>query len=199
MSRLCNAPADLNPDFNTTHWHRALAYIANWAKPFPNIVSMSLRNELRESHANPDLIYNWATLVGNMSAGATTIHPANPDLLITWSGMQYDQDLSALTTARTNLLTAPCYKCTAVVDRFRRDPVYFDPDAYPWGRACKLVWELHLYNTSEDIDTGTCDVIQAALYRSGFHALGIGPPAVGCAVLGGECPPPAQRLAPVVL
>lgn len=158
---------------------------------------MSLRNELRESHANRNLVYNWETLVGNMTAGATTIHTANPDLLITWSGMQYDQDLSALTTG-ANLLTAPCYKCTAVVDRFRRDPVYFDPDAYPWGRKGKLVWELHLYNTSEDVDTGDCDVIQAALYRNGFNALGIGPPTVGCETLGGGCEP-TKRLTPVIL
>lgn len=126
-----------------------------------------------------------------MSAGATAIHTANPDLLITWSGVQYDQDLSVLTTARTNLLTAPCYKCTAdgsaVVDRFRRDPVYFDPDAYQWGRAGKLLWEVHLYNTSEDIDTGTRDVIQAALYRlpQRFPRAGCQPRRpwpVGCAV-----------------
>lgn len=157
---------------------------------------MSLRNELRESWNDTNLFYNWQTLVGNMSAGADTIHTANPDLLITWSGMQYDQDLSALTSANKNILTAPCYKCTAIVDRVRREPVYFDLDSYPWGKE-KLVWELHLYNTSEDVDTGTCDIVKAGLYRNGFNALGIEAPDAGCNRTG-DCPPP-QRLTPVIL
>lgn len=162
--------------FNTTHWLRGLRFIANWAKDHPNVASMSLRNELRESwnvSSPPGLVYNWETLVGNMSAGASAIHDANPDLLISWSGMQYDQDLSALTSG-LNILTAPCYKCTAIRDAARRAPVVFDLDSYPWSN--KLMWELHLYSMSEDLDTGTCDVIRENLYRNGFNALGIDPP-----------------------
>ncbi|KAJ5390925.1 glycoside hydrolase family 5 protein [Penicillium cataractarum] len=180
--------------FDVSRWHRGMAYMATWAKEHSNVVSMSLHNELRESWNRTNLDYNWMTLVGNMSAGADTIYNANPDLLITWSGMQYDEDLSALTT-RKNLLTAPCYKCTAVRDAHRRPPVYFDLDSYPW--ANKIVWELHLYDMSEDIDTGTCPIIEAAFYRNGFNALGIQPPADGCR-LTGDCPP-AQRLTPVIL
>lgn len=160
---------DIN--FNTTSWLRGLSFVANWARKHPNVASMSLRNELRESwnvSSPPGLVYNWETLVGNMSAGATRIHGANPDLLITWSGMQYDQDLSALTSG-LNILTAPCYKCSAIRDGARREPVVFDLDRYPW--ANKLVWELHLYSMSEDLDTGTCDVIRENLYRNGFNAL----------------------------
>lgn len=179
--------------FNTTNWLRGLSYVATWAKDHPNIVSMSLRNELRESWNNTALYYNWQTLVGNMTAGCDAIHEANPDILITWSGMQYDEDLSALTT-RKNILTAPCYKCTAIVDAYRRDPVYFDLDSYSW--ADKLVWELHLYSSSEDVDTGTCPIIEAGLYRNGFNALGIDPPAA-CNITN-DCPV-AQRIAPVVL
>ncbi|ROV86942.1 hypothetical protein VMCG_10766 [Cytospora schulzeri] len=182
-------------EFNTSNWHRALAYVASWAKTHPNVVSISLRNELRESWNDKNLYYNWQTLVGNMSAGADTIHNVNPDLLITWSGMQFDQDLSALTSG-DNLLTAPCYKCTAIVDRLRRNPAYFDMESYRWGKE-KLVWELHLYNTSEDVDTGTCDIIRAGLYRNGFNALGIPPPDVGCN-LTDDCPY-ASRLTPVIL
>ncbi|KAI3338544.1 glycoside hydrolase family 5 protein [Ustulina deusta] len=179
--------------FPVRNWLRGLSHVATWAKQHPNIVSMSLRNELRESWNRTDLHYNWATLVGNMTAGADAIHAANGDLLITWSGMQYDQDLSAL-TAGANLLTAPCYKCTAIRDARRRDPVVFDLAAHPW--ADKLVWELHLYGGSEDLDTGTCDVVEAGLYRNGFNALGIEPSAAGCA-LTRDCPAP-RRLAPVV-
>lgn len=179
--------------FNVTKWYRGMAYMATWARDHPNVVSMSLRNELRESWNRTDLYYDWMTMVGNMSAGADAIHAANPDLLITWSGMQYDQDLSALTT-RKNLLMAPCYKCTAIRDGYRRDPVYFDLDSYPW--ADKIVWELHLYDMSEDVDTGTCPIIEAAFYRNGFNALGIEAPQ-GCN-LTDDCPP-AQRLTPVFL
>jgi len=186
---------DLN--FNTTYWLRGLRYVADWAKSHPNVVSMSLRNELRESWNvtnPPGLVYNWETLVGNMSAGCDAIHETNADLLITWSGMQYDQDLSALTTG-TNLLTAPCYKCTATRDAGRREPVIFNLDEHPW--ADKLVWELHLYSMSEDLDTGTCDVIRQNLYRNGFNALGIEAPP-NCSQTGSKCAP-ATRLTPVIL
>lgn len=53
--------------------------MATWASHHPNIVSMSLRNELRESWNNTNLYYNWQTLVGNMTAGCDAIHEANPD------------------------------------------------------------------------------------------------------------------------
>lgn len=172
---------DLN--FNATHWRRGISYVANWAKQHPNIVSMSLRNELRESWNVTNLYYNWDTLVGNMTAGADAIHAANPDILIIWSGMQYGQDLSALTSGK-NILTAPCYKCTAIRDAARRDPIVFNLEDHAW--ADKLVWELHLYRMSEDVDTGTCDIIKAGFYRNGMNALGIdAPPA--CNVTN-DCP-----------
>ncbi|RYP73663.1 hypothetical protein DL769_004173 [Monosporascus sp. CRB-8-3] len=181
-------------DFDIDNWHRGLAYVANWAKDHRSVVSMSLRNELRESWNNTKLVYNWVTLVGNLTAATDVIHAANPDLLVTWSGMQYDQDLSAL-TAGTNLLTAPCYKCTAVRDAYRREPLYFDLDAHPWSD--KVIWELHLYSMSEDIDVASCELSEAALYRNGFNALGIEPPSPGCGTTG-DCPA-ATRLTPVVL
>lgn len=179
--------------FNASNWLRGLSYIADWAKGHANIVSMSLRNELRASWNNTNLMYNWRTLVGNMTAGATAIHDANPDLLITWSGMQYDEDLSALTAGK-NLLTAPCYQCDAVRDALRREPEYFDLDAQPF--ADKVVWELHLYGSSNDLDTGDCAIVEAELYRAGFNALGIDAPAA-CNVTG-DCPA-AARLTPVIL
>ncbi|KAK7748946.1 hypothetical protein SLS53_000971 [Cytospora paraplurivora] len=154
---------------------------------------MSLLNGLHESWNDTGLYYNWQILVGNMTAGCDAIHEENLDLLITWSGMQYAEDLSASTT-RKNILTARCYECTAIVDAYRHDPVYFDLDSYPW--ADKVVWELHLYSSSEDVDTGTCPIIEAGLYRNGFNALGIDPPAV-CNVTN-ECPP-VQRITPVIM
>jgi endoglucanase len=182
---------DLN--FNATHWRRGLSYVAKWAQDHPNVVSMSLRNELRESWNATDLYYNWETLVGNMTAGADAIHAANPNILIIWSGMQYGQDLSALTTGK-NYLTAPCYKCTAIRDAARREPKVFDLASHAW--ADKLVWEIHLYSMSEDIDTGTCDIIKANFFRNGFNAMGFdAPPA--CNVTG-DCPK-AVRETPVII
>lgn len=156
---------------------------------------MSLRNELRESSNRTGLVYNWETLAGNLTAATDALHAANADLLVTWSGMQFDEDLSALTTG-ANLLTAPCYKCTAVKDALRREPLRFDLAAHPW--ADKVVWELHLYKMSDDVDTDSCALSEAALYRNGFNALGIDPPAPGCAVEGVDCRP-AGRLTPVIL
>ncbi|OAL53625.1 glycoside hydrolase [Pyrenochaeta sp. DS3sAY3a] len=182
---------DLN--FPAADWRRGLAYVANWAKDHPNVVSMSLRNELRESWNVTNLYYNWQTLVGNMTAGADAIHEANPDILIIWSGMQYGQDLSALTSG-ANYLTAPCYKCTAIRDAKRREPAYFNIEDHAW--ADKLVWELHLYRMSEDVDTGNCDIIQANLFKNGFNALGIeAPPACNITK---DCPK-AVRETPVIL
>jgi endoglucanase len=179
--------------FNATHWRRGLAYVANWAKDHANIPSMSLRNELRESHNVTDLYYNWETLVGNMTAGADAIHAANPDMLIIWSGMQYGQDLSALTSG-ANILTAPCYKCTAIRDAHRRKPQYFSLADHAW--VDKIVYELHLYSMSEDLDTGTCDIVKANFYRNGFNALGIDAPSA-CNITN-DCPK-AIRQTPVMI
>lgn len=180
-------------EFPSETWRRGLAYVANWAKRHPNVVSMSLRNELRESYNITTLEYNWRSLVGNMTQGADAIHEANPDILILWSGMQYAQDLSALTTG-ANLLTAPCYKCTAIRDAHRRAPKYFNLDDHPWSD--KVVWEIHLYSMSEDQDTGTCPIIQAGLYRNGFNAIGIQAPAA-CNITK-DCPK-AIRETPVII
>jgi len=179
--------------FNATHWRRGLAYVAQWAKGHENIPAMSLRNELRESYNITNLYYNWETLVGNMTAGADAIHQVNPDILITWSGMQYGQDLSALTSGK-NILTAPCYKCTAIRDAQRRRPQYFNLADHAW--ANKIVYELHLYSMSEDLDTGTCAITKANFYRNGFNALGIDPPPA-CNITN-DCPA-AVRQTPVMI
>jgi hypothetical protein len=49
---------------------------------------------------------------------------------------------------------------------------------------------------SEDIDTGTCDIVKANFYRNGFNALGIDAPAA-CNITG-DCPK-AVRETPVIL
>jgi hypothetical protein len=59
-----------------------------------------------------------------------------------------------------------------------------------------VVWEIHLYNMSEEQDTGTCSIIQAALYRNGFNAIGIDAPAA-CNITR-NCPT-AIRKTPVIV
>ncbi|RMY15882.1 hypothetical protein D0868_00635 [Hortaea werneckii] len=184
-------------NFPVDNWHRALRYVADWAKGHENVVSMSLRNELRRpinvSAPTETYGYNWVSLVGNLTAATDAIYDVNPDILITWSGMQYDQDLSALTTG-LNLNTAPCYKCDAIRDAYRRDPINFDLGAHPW--ADKVVYVLHLYAMSENLDTGSCPIVKAEFYQKGFNALGIDKPAA-CNRTGG-CTE-AVRQTPVIL
>jgi endoglucanase len=185
-------------NFPVANWKRGLQYVAEWAKSHPNVVSMSLRNELRRAvntTAPTDYsnTYDWLSLVGNNTAATDAIHHANPEILVTWSGMQYDEDLSALTSG-LNLNTAPCYKCDAVRDGSRREPVVFNLNEHAW--ADKVVYELHLYSMSEDLDTGSCEVIEAEFYRNGFNALGIAKPA-GCSITG-DCPA-AVRQTPVIM
>lgn len=186
-------------DFNfpVDDWHRALQYVANWAKGHPNVVSMALRNELRRqintTAPTETYGYNWVTLVGNNTAATDAIYEVNPDILVSWSGMQYDQDLSALTNG-LNLNTAPCYKCDAIRDGYRRDPIVFDLEEHPW--ADKVIYELHMYAMSEDQDTGDCPIIEAEFYQNGFNALGIDPPAA-CDDAGGCVE--AVRQTPVIM
>lgn len=71
---------------------------------------MALRNELRRAinttAPTSTTGYNWLTFVGNYTAAMDAIYSVNPDILVTWSGLQYDQDLSALLVANlVSLLT----------------------------------------------------------------------------------------------
>jgi endoglucanase len=116
-SVLTKYPSDGNAwfddyNFPVKSWHRGLQYIANWAKKHPNVVSMSLRNELRRAinttAPTSTTEYNWLTFVGNYTAATDAIHSINPEILVTWSGLQYDQDLSALYVVPTISLLTLC-------------------------------------------------------------------------------------------
>ncbi|KAI3483929.1 hypothetical protein L1887_53085 [Cichorium endivia] len=161
-------------DFNVENWHRGHSYMANWAKKHSNIVSMSLRNELRKSALRP-LDYNWQTWWGNVSAAAENIHATNPDLLITISGLDYDIDLSALTT-QANLLDAPYVNTDMdkIANAESMPPQYADIANTKFGKANKAVLELHAYKMSTYYQDHLedCDAIQTGLYRFGFNALG---------------------------
>lgn len=162
-------------DFDISQWHRGHRYMAEWAKKHSNIVSMSLRNELRKSAVKNGLEYNWNTWWGNVSEAAENIHSTNPDLLITISGMDYDIDLSALTT-QANLYTAPYVNTDMdrVANAESLPPVYADIAKTKFGQANKAVLELHAYKMSTYYQDHLedCGAIQTGLYRFGFNALG---------------------------
>ncbi|KAK5654296.1 hypothetical protein OQA88_7473 [Cercophora sp. LCS_1] len=175
--------------FSASNWTRALSYLAEWSKNHTNVVSIGLKHAPRESYALRSG-YNWLNYVGNMSLAYDTVRRANPDLLVVWSGLSAGEDLSALTAGR-NLNTADCYGCERVRDGLRREEVVFGA-----GNGTKLVWELSVETESETLDTGSCRVLEAQLYRNGLNALGIARPA-GCNVTA-DCPA-AKELRPVVL
>lgn len=157
-------------NFPASNWIRAVMYIALFAKEHPNIVSMSLRNEPRSSDLQ-NLDFGWATLTGNFTQGADAIHSMNPGLLITWAGINYDSDLSVLTTGSNY----------ANID--------FNLKAHAWSN--KLIWELHRYGGENE-----CDKFSAQLYRDGANALNIAKPrACGSA---NDCPN-ATNIAPVLI
>ncbi|KAM3417433.1 hypothetical protein BST61_g5679 [Cercospora zeina] len=184
-------------NFPVDNWHRGLRFVAEWAKGHSNVVSMALRNELRRAINMTDggktYDYNWVTLVGNNTAATDAIHSVNPDILVTWSGMQYDEDLSAVTSG-LNLRTAPCYKCDAIRDGYAQEPLIFDLADHAW--ADKVVYELHLYSMSEDLAVDNCDITEAHFYRNGFNALGIDKPAA-CDTI--DSCPDAVRQTPVIM
>lgn len=156
-------------DFNfpVYNWTRALRYVAEFAKSHENVVSMSLRNELRPSYQKK-LGYNWSNLIGNFTAASDAIHETNPDILIVWSGMGYDTDLRLLTTGNS-------YSESGSYKNLRpnlRSGNRFILSEHPWSN--KVVWELHRYG-----DTDSCEVLEAELYRNGFNGLGIPMPR-GC-------------------
>ncbi|OEL22417.1 hypothetical protein BAE44_0016564 [Dichanthelium oligosanthes] len=77
-------------DFEPDVWVDGLANMATTFADVPNVVGMSLRNELRGPRQNPD---DWYTY---MQRGAEAVHAANPRALVIMGGLSYDYDLSFL-------------------------------------------------------------------------------------------------------
>ncbi|GLT69790.1 hypothetical protein SLA2020_419120 [Shorea laevis] len=63
----------------------------------PNVVGMSLRNELRGPRQNVKDWYRY------MQGGAEAVHSANPDVLVILSGLGFDKDLSFIRNQPVNL------------------------------------------------------------------------------------------------
>lgn len=146
-------------DFDTTKWARGLSYMATHGKAWPNLVSMSLRNEPR----SPDdksaaataskKTYNWQGWYKFVRQGADAIHTANPDVLIFLSGLGYDTDLSAVTKGSA---LSPGSEKFALSD--------FS------GYGNKIVLELHNYQNSAT----SCSSLESGLTNAGFSAMSSG-------------------------
>ncbi|KAL7171609.1 hypothetical protein ACSBR2_036299 [Camellia fascicularis] len=83
--------------FNPDLWIKGLTMMASLFKGTPNVVGMSLRNELRGPKENVNDWYRY------MQKGAEAVHAVNPDVLVIISGLSFDKDLSFLLNRPVNL------------------------------------------------------------------------------------------------
>ncbi|XP_042519895.1 glycosyl hydrolase 5 family protein-like [Macadamia integrifolia] len=83
--------------FNPHIWLEGLSKIATMFNSVPNVVGMSLRNELRGPGTNDSAWYNF------MQKGAALVHDANPKVLVILSGQDFDKDLGMLKNRPVNV------------------------------------------------------------------------------------------------
>ncbi|KAF9673395.1 hypothetical protein SADUNF_Sadunf10G0019800 [Salix dunnii] len=76
--------------FDPDVWITGLTRMASMFNGVPNVVGMSLRNELRGPKQNVNDWYRY------MQKGAEAVHSGNPDVIVILSGLNYDKDLSFL-------------------------------------------------------------------------------------------------------
>ncbi|EES11003.1 uncharacterized protein LOC8073594 [Sorghum bicolor] len=83
--------------FDPDVWVDGLTKMATMFAGVPNVVGMSLRNELRGPRQNANDWYKY------MQRGAEAVHAANPRVLVILSGLQFDNDLAFLNSRPVNL------------------------------------------------------------------------------------------------
>ncbi|CAN6228564.1 unnamed protein product [Urochloa humidicola] len=98
----CCSNTDGNGFFGDTYfdpdvWVQGLETMADTFAAFPNVVGMSLRNELRGPRQNANDWYKY------MQLGAEAVHKANPRVLVILSGLSFDNDLAFLNSRPINL------------------------------------------------------------------------------------------------
>ncbi|XP_021743763.1 uncharacterized protein LOC110709812 [Chenopodium quinoa] len=76
--------------FNPDLWISGLTKMATLFQDNPNVIGMSLRNELRGPKQNANDWYRY------MQRGAEAVHGANPNVLVILSGLSYDKDFTFL-------------------------------------------------------------------------------------------------------
>jgi hypothetical protein len=87
--------------FDVANWRRGLSYMAKHGASWGNLMSMSLRNELRSPDDDPALAnssYNWENWYENFVPAANGINAANPNVLIFLSGLNFDTDMTPIPT-----------------------------------------------------------------------------------------------------
>ena len=137
--------------FNVANWKRGLSYMASHGASWGNLMSMSLRNELRSPEDEPSLAsssYNWENWYENIVPAANAINAANPNVLIFLSGLNYDTDLSPIPIAGALGGGYTFHKSS-------------------FSYANKLVLEIHNYATT----TTSCSSLESSLYSTGYNAL----------------------------
>lgn len=121
--------------FNTANWLKGLAAMATFAKAYPNVIGLALRNELRAVKGQDSTDHaDWYNF---QSQGATAIHKANPDALVIIGGVNYAIDLSFLSVKQLNLATI--------------------------GISKKAVFEFHSYAWSNSVATKDCTAYKALI------------------------------------
>ncbi|XP_062225348.1 glycosyl hydrolase 5 family protein-like [Phragmites australis] len=83
--------------FDPGVWVDGLTKMAAMFAGVPNVVGMSLRNELRGPRQNTNDWYRY------MQRGAEAVHAANPRVLVILSGLSFDNDLAFLSWRQVRL------------------------------------------------------------------------------------------------
>ncbi|PPJ51646.1 hypothetical protein CBER1_08827 [Cercospora berteroae] len=133
--------------FDVAKWERGLGYMANHAKSWTGLTSMSLRNELREPHSIAAQRYTWNTWINNVIPAANGIHSNNSAPLIFFSGQNYDTD------------------DTYFIQRQTWHGATFKPESYAFKN--KIVYEMHNYQNGAK----NCNRILPDLYNYAYCAM----------------------------
>ncbi|KAJ3675309.1 hypothetical protein LUZ60_004351 [Juncus effusus] len=83
--------------FDPNVWIQGLTKMATLSNNMPNVIGMSLRNELRGANQTVDNWYRY------MQKGAEAVYKTNPKLLVIISGLYFDNDLSFISNRPLNL------------------------------------------------------------------------------------------------
>ena len=128
--------------FDPLDWLKSLDVMARLSLSHPNVIGLSLRNELRVLGDQNSGGKEWYHRV---SAGVKTIHQVNPDALIAVGGTRSASDLSFLS----------------------RRPL----DRKALGVEDKIVWEFHAYSWSYYLLSSICPVFNGLLSYFVGHVL----------------------------
>ncbi|KAI6329959.1 hypothetical protein MCOR29_002044 [Pyricularia oryzae] len=165
----CCSPLDGNSwwgdtYFSTANWTRGLTYMTEHTRDWPNLIGLSLRNELRQPLTNITLYqqaYNWETWYARTREGAAAIHKANPKALVFLSGLDSDTTLQPVVEG-SNLTPGKAM---------------FRPGDYFEGAENKLVLELHSYaNIINEGLAKNCTGLKETLVQGGWSGLSTAAP-----------------------